>query len=213
MKKGNITGGLILILVGAWFLAVQFVPQLEAWAKGQWSLSIIGVAVIFLLASVLTNASGLSIPAFIIGGIGGLLYYQNITGAWDTWAYAWTLIPGFVGLGLLFFSLQTRDKGSAKAGFILLFISMIMFAIFGSFLGAPKEIIQYWPVILVIAGIWSMGNALFGNRNTPKVTVNKSFGESVSEAKADFAASVEEAVDELKTELKDSFNDTKQDLE
>jgi len=223
MKKGNITGGLILILVGAWFLAVQFVPQLEAWAKGQWSLSIIGVAVIFLLASVLSNTPGLSIPAFIIGGIGGLLYYQNVTGAWDTWAYAWTLIPGFVGLGLLFFSLQTRDKGTSKAGVILLFISMIMFAFFGSFLGARNEIIQFWPIILVIAGLWSMANALFGNRSTPKVTVNQSFSESVAEAKEDFAASAqeavddfketfEEAVDEMKTEFKDSFTDTKQDL-
>ncbi len=177
MKKGNITGGLILILLGAWFLAVQFVPTLEAWAHGQWALSVIGVGVIFLLASVLTNTPGLSIPAFIVGGIGGLLYYQNVTGRWDTWAYAWTLIPGFVGLGLLFFSLQTRQKDTSKAGFILVFLSMIFFAVFGSFLGAPKEIIQYWPLILVIAGLWSMSKALFGNRDerqavkAPKINV------------------------------------------
>ena len=101
MKKGNITGGLILILIGAWFLAVQFVPQLKAWAQGEWSLYVIGVGIIFLLASVTTNVPGLSVPAFIIGGIGGLLYYQNVTGQWHTWAYAWTLIPGIVGLGLL----------------------------------------------------------------------------------------------------------------
>ena len=223
MKKGNITGGLILILLGAWFLAVQFIPTLEAWAHGQWALSVIGVGVIFLLASVLTNTPGLSIPAFIVGGIGGLLYYQNVTGHWNTWAYAWTLIPGFVGLGLLFFSLQTRDKDTRKAGFIMVFLSMIMFAIFGSFLGAPKEIIQYWPVLLVIAGISSMSNAIFGNRK-PKVTVNQSFGESVAEAKAEFSASAEEAVDEfketfkeavdeMKTELQESFNEAKQDKE
>ena len=212
MKKGNITGGLILILLGAWFLAVQFVPQLEAWAKGQWSLSIIGVGVVFLLASILTNTAGLSIPAFIIGGIGGLLYYQHITGDWNSWAYAWTLIPGFVGLGLLFFSLQTRDKSTRNAGFIMLFLSMVLFAVFGSFLGAPKGIIQYWPVILVIAGLWSMSNALFGNRNA-EPRKNQSFSESVAEAKEDFSASVEEAIDELKDEFKENFDETKQDLE
>lgn len=178
MKKGNITGGLILILIGAWFLAVQFVPQLNAWAEGQWSLYIIGIGIVFLLASVLTNVPGLSIPAFIIGGIGGLLYYQNVTGDWNSWAYAWTLILGFIGLGLLFFSLQTRDAGTRRAGFIMIFLSMIFFAIFGSFLGAPKQIIQYWPILLVLAGLWSMSNALFGNRegkktiNTPKVKVS-----------------------------------------
>ena len=78
--------------------------------------------------SILNNVPGLSIPAFIIGGIGGLLYYQNATGDWNSWAYAWTLIPGFVGLGLLFFSIQTKDKGTQKAGFILLYISAILFS-------------------------------------------------------------------------------------
>ena len=164
MKKGNITGGLILILLGAWFLAVQFVPQLKIWAEGSWALSIIGVAAIFLLASILTNVPGLSIPAFIIGGIGGLLYYQNVTGDWGSWAYAWTLIPGFVGLGLLFFSIQTRDKGTLKAGFILLFISSALFFIFGSFLGVPKQIIRYWPIMLIFTGSWSMLRSVFGSK-------------------------------------------------
>jgi hypothetical protein len=175
MKKGNITGGLILILLGAWFLAVQFVPQLNAWADGNWTLFIIGAGVIFLIFSVLNNIPGLSIPAFIIGGIGGLLYYQNVTGDWESWAYAWTLIPGFVGLGLLFYSIQTRDKGSSQAAFILLFISTVFFAVFGSFLGGPKEIIQYWPALLIISGFWQMSRALFGKRKDkpeqPEVSV------------------------------------------
>ena len=164
MKKGNITGGLILILLGAWFLAVQLVPQLNAWAKGQWSLIIIGVGVIFLVVSILNNVPGLSIPAFIIGGLGGLFYYQNVTGDWESWAYAWTLIPGFVGVGLLFFGLQSRDKGARIAGFILLFISAALFFVFGSFLGAPKEIIQYWPIMLIILGANSMLRAVFGHK-------------------------------------------------
>lgn len=164
MKKGNITGGLILILLGAWFLAVQFIPQLKAWAEGSWPLTIIGIGAIFLFVSVLNNISGLSIPAFIVGGIGGLLYYQNVTGDWGSWAYAWSLIPGFVGLGLLFFSLQTKEKGTLKAGFILVFLSMILFFIFGSFLGASKEIIQFWPLLLIIAGSWSMIRSLSGNK-------------------------------------------------
>ena len=161
MKKGNITGGLILILLGAWFLAVQFIPELKKWAEGNWALSIIGVAAIFLVVSILNNIPGLSIPAFIIGGIGGLLYYQNVTGDWDSWAYAWSLIPGFVGLGLLFFSLQKRDKGTLKAGFILLYISAVLFFVFGSFLGGPKEITRYWPLLLIVAGLWSMRRSIF----------------------------------------------------
>ena len=169
MKKGNITGGLILILLGAWFLAIQFIPQLKDWAEGSWALSIIGVAAIFLVVSILNNIPGLSIPAFIIGGIGGLLYYQNVTGDWDSWAYAWTFIPGFVGLGLLFFSLQTRDKGTMKAGFILLFISAALFFVFGSFLGASDQLIQYWPLLLILAGVLSVLRSLFGNKRVKSI--------------------------------------------
>ncbi len=169
MKKGNITGGLILILLGAWFLAIQFVPQMKAWAEGSWALSIIGIAAIFLVVSILNNIPGLSIPAFIIGGIGGLLYYQSVTGDWESWAYAWTFIPGFVGLGLLFFSLQTRDKGTMQAGFILLFISSVLFFVFGSFLGASEQLIQYWPLLLILAGAWSMLRSLFAKKEVKSV--------------------------------------------
>ncbi len=182
MKKGNITGGLILILLGVWFLAVQLVPQLKAWAAGQWSLIIIGVGVIFLLASILSNIPGLSIPAFIVGGIGGLLYYQNVTGDWASWAYAWTLIPGFVGLGLLFYSIQARDKGTGSAGFILLFISAALFFVFGSFLGVPKQIIQYWPILLIILGANSIVKAIFGNRKE-KITETTESEEVIIEIK------------------------------
>lgn len=209
MKKGNLTGGLILILLGVWFLAVQFVPQLEAWSHGKWSLYIIGIGLVFLIASITTNVPGLSIPAFIVGGIGGLLYYQNVTGDWDSWAYAWTLILGFIGLGLLFMSLQTRNKGTSKAGFILIFMSMIFFAIFGSFLGAPKEIIQYWPLLLVIAGVWSMINALTGKRR-PSVTVHADFGKSVAEAKAEFVAEAEDAADEFKETFEEAIDEIKE---
>ena len=156
MKKTNITGGLIMILIGAWFLAVQFVPGMRSWVSGSWPLSIIGVGAIFLVAAIVSNVPGLVIPAFIIGGIGSLLFYQEATGDWDSWAFAWSLIPGFVGLGLLFFSLLAKDKGASRAGFILVFISAILFVFFGSFLGAPDEIIRYWPLLLIGLGSWSM---------------------------------------------------------
>ncbi len=169
MKKGNITGGLLLILLGVWFLAIQFIPELKQWAEASWALSIIGIGAIFLFVSVVTNIAGLSIPAFIIGGIGGLLHYQNVTGNWESWAYAWSLIPGFVGLGVLFYGLQIRDKNARSAGFILLFISTLLFFIFGSFLGAPKEIIRFWPLILIFVGLRSLFRSLFDGKKAKSV--------------------------------------------
>jgi len=172
MKKSNITGGLILVLIGVWFLAVQFVPGMRLWVADSWPLSVIGVGAIFLVAAIVSNVPGLAIPAIIIGGIGSLLFYQNATGDWDSWAYAWSLIPGFVGLSLLFFSLLRKDKGAGKAGFILLFISAILFMVFGSFLGAPDEITRYWPLLLIGFGAWSMTRSFFRSKPASKEMAN-----------------------------------------
>ena len=169
MKKANLTSGLLLILFGAWFLAVQFVPGMRLWVADSWPLSIIGIGAIFLVAAIASNVPGLVIPAFIIGGIGSLLFYQEATGDWDSWAYAWSLIPGFVGVSLLFFSLLRKDKGAVKAGYILLFISAILFMVFGSFLGAPDEIIRYWPLLLIGLGAWSMTRSLLRSKTSSDV--------------------------------------------
>jgi hypothetical protein len=39
-------------------------------------------------------------PGSILAGIGGIFYYQNLTNDWESWAYIWALIPGFVGIGV-----------------------------------------------------------------------------------------------------------------
>jgi hypothetical protein len=44
----------------------------------------------------------MAVAACIIGGIGGILYWQSYTGDWASWAYVWTLIPGFSGIGIIF---------------------------------------------------------------------------------------------------------------
>src|SRR5574341_190334 len=47
------------------------------------------------------SASWLAVPSTIIAGLGLLLFYQNTFSHWASWAYAWALIPAFVGIGLL----------------------------------------------------------------------------------------------------------------
>ena len=155
-RRANIAFGLILVLLGAWFLAVQMVPGLQAWfgVQAAWPLIIVGVGVVFLLFAILGGVPGLAIPASIIGGIGALLYWQNATGNWQSWAYAWTLIPGFVGIGLILMGLlgeNTRDSFSGGAWLIM--ISLILFAVFGSFLGGLNLFGSYWPVLLIALGV------------------------------------------------------------
>ncbi len=117
-----------------------------------------------------------------------------MTGDWDSWAYAWSLIPGFVGIGLLFFSIQSKDKGTLKAGFILLYISAVLFFIFGSFLGGPKQITQYWPLLLIFSGLWSMSRSLSGNKKK-KVVVDEVH--EVHEVHAQPVETIEVVVEEI----------------
>jgi hypothetical protein len=94
--------GVVLIILGGLFLLVRAAPDLFGWVgDSSWPLIIVGVGIVLLLIGAVTGAAGMAVPAAIVGGIGGLLYWQNATGNWQSWAYAWTLIPGFVGAGTL----------------------------------------------------------------------------------------------------------------
>jgi hypothetical protein len=104
------------------------------------------------------------IPACIVSGIGGLLYWQNATGEWATWAFAWTLIPGFVGIGLVLFGLLGRRRGALIGGGWVIFNSLVLFAVFGSFLGGLRIVTLFWPVLVITLGIVLIGQGFFRRR-------------------------------------------------
>ena len=163
-RRSNLVVGTLLLLVGGWFLALQFVPGLKDFINVdyEWPLLIIATGAVFLLFAILARAPGLAVPAAIIAGIGGLLYYQNNTGDWDSWAYAWTLIPGFVGIGVLLSNLlEGRFMRGLREGLSLIIFSLILFGFFGAFLGGPAILSTYWPVLLIILGIRIMMRGAF----------------------------------------------------
>jgi peptidoglycan/LPS O-acetylase OafA/YrhL len=105
---------------------------------------------------------GFLVPAAILGGIGGILYYQNTTGDWASWAYIWALIPGLVGLGLLVGSFIDRRCGDArKAGFLMLLISLAVTALLGAFFTNNIGFDYAWPIILILAGIVFLFQGIF----------------------------------------------------
>ena len=162
-RRSSIAGGLVLILLGALFLAAQFLPGLRLWISWPWI--IIGVGVFFLVLGLVTGEPGLAVPACIIGGIGGLLYWQNITGNWDSWAYAWTLIPGFVGVGIVLSGLLGENtRESLRGGSWLILISLVLFLAFSSLFGVLGPLGNFWPVLLILLGVFLLIQALFRRR-------------------------------------------------
>ena len=151
-KQSSIVVGLILILAGILFLVLQAFPELAAQIDlaSQWPLIIVGIGALFLLGA-LFGTPPLAIPGAIVTGIGLLLFYQNATGNYQSWAYAWSLIPGFVGLGIMLMgALDPDQREQIGNGFRLVLISLGLFVVFGGFFGAFG---QYWPVLLIIGGV------------------------------------------------------------
>jgi len=161
-RRAGVVAGLVLILLGTWFLVAQFIPGLQI--EFSWPLIIVAVGVFLLLFGLLVGAPEMAVPASIVGGIGGLLYWQNVTGQWESWAYAWTLIPGFVGVGTVLSGLLGRKAQQVRRGAWLILISLVMFAFFGSFFGALGFLGIYWPVLLIALGVLGLVNALLRPR-------------------------------------------------
>ncbi len=169
--RGAFATGILLILVGAFFLAVQWVPGLKLWVSWErsWPLLIVAVAAFLAVIGLASLDPNMAIPVAIVGGIGGLLYYQNLTGDWGSWAYAWALIPGFVGVGMLVSGLlrgfDSRGGRTAIEGLTQIVTSIVLFAVFGSFLGGPEWLTRYWPVAIVLLGLWIMVRPRRWHRN------------------------------------------------
>jgi hypothetical protein len=155
-RRTSMASGLVLILLGGIFLAFQLVPGLKHLINLEftWPMIIVLVGFGLLIIGLFTRAPGMAVPAVIVAGVGGILYYQNMTNDWGSWAYLWTLIPGFSGLGTLLAGLLGMDaRRSIQAGGWQVFISLVLFFIFGSFLGGLNLFGAYWPLLLVLLGL------------------------------------------------------------
>jgi len=146
--------GAVLIIVGAWLLIVQFIPALRGWFS--WPTIIIAVGLLLFLLGLFLGEYEMAIPGCIVGGIGGILFWQNTTGNWESWSYIWALIPGFAGTGTLIAGLLGRDGGRVRGGLWTMLVSAVLFVVFGSLLGAIGVLGQYWPVLLIVLGLFAL---------------------------------------------------------
>lgn len=152
--------GLFLILIAAFLAALRFYPPLHALIPPfEWPMWVVIAGGVILLIGLLVGAPGMAVPACIVAGIGGILYYQNATGDWASWAYIWSLIPGFVGVGTILAGLFGQNfRQSVRHGLNLVVISVILFLIFGSVFGRLAVLGPYRDYLLAalffLLGLW-----------------------------------------------------------
>jgi hypothetical protein len=149
--------GVLLILGGAAVLAVRQLG-LDVGAAG-WPLFVIvpGI-VLFVVALVVGGRPG---TGFAVGGsvttvTGLILAFQNQTGLYATWAYAWALVaPGGIGLGLFVYGSLTRQRELALGGLWTLLTGLVIFIVaaffFESIIGLSGDRIEGLDALLAAA--------------------------------------------------------------
>ena len=162
--------GALLIVVGVAVAIVQWTSlRIDHLA---WPLFILvpGLALQTLaLFAPRPMGTGLSVAGGMTTIAGAVLLFQNGTGLWDTWAYAWALVvPGGAGLGLIGQGLAEGDREMARAGTTALFAGLVLFVGGGAFfesvlhlsgpsLGAMRGV---FPALLIAIGIVFLGSRL-----------------------------------------------------
>ena len=156
-NRSQLALGVVLILLGAWFIAQHQIPALQTWVAQymSWPLNVVAAGAIILLIGLIVGAPGMAIPAAIVAGIGGILYYQNMTNDYQSWSYMWTLIPGFVGVGQIVAGVLGRSMHEARTGMNLILVSVVMFIIFAAIFGKLSILGPYFPAaVLILVGLW-----------------------------------------------------------
>jgi hypothetical protein len=146
--------GILLILIGIWLVASRQVPELQQWLNLEfsWPIWTIGAGILIFIIGLIVGAPGMAVPASIVTGIGCILYYQNANDDFASWSYMWTLIPGFVGVGLIIAGLLGENtRRNISSGVNLIIISVVLFLIFGTIFGGLAILGPYGPAILLIA--------------------------------------------------------------
>ncbi len=166
-NRSQLALGLILILLGALFIAQRQVPVLGQWLGMYlaWPFNMITIGVGLFLMGLLFGSPGMAIPAAIVSGIGCIFIYQNAYNDPASWSFMWTLIPGFVGVGTIFAGTLSRDTSQARSGLNLIVISAISFVVFAAIFGRLGILGPYGPAaLLILVGLWFLARG-FINRS------------------------------------------------
>jgi hypothetical protein len=155
-NTGGLIAGTLLIVFGLMALAGQIFSAVD-WGF-LWPFAIIGFGALFFVAMFAggKGTAAFAIPGSIIGGIGLILLFQNITQHWESMSYFWTLIIMFVGVGIYIMGWYGGDENQKRSGFRVMKVGFILFIIFGAFFemifSSFSNII--FPVLLILLGVY-----------------------------------------------------------
>ncbi len=165
--SASIVLAVIFIALGVLFLLDQWLQiSLGAYL---WPFAIIIPGILlFLYALGLREREGVGVAcgASVVSALGLLLLFQNTTGLWATWAYAWALVaPTAVGLGMIVYGMIKQQPGVVSSGVITTKVGIGLFIGFAAFFELLLNIsglnIGSWalPLLLITVGVYTLWRA------------------------------------------------------
>jgi len=167
-NPGALVGGALLLALGVLALLGQVFRGFNFWSAF-WPLIILAFGAMFFVGMIAggKSLSGLAVPGAIISTIGLILFYQNLSGHWESWSYAWTVILFSVGLGIYIMGRYGEDEGQRKSGLTVMRVGAILFVLFGGFFElifsaghkfGPRQF--FFPAALILLGIYIIYNQM-----------------------------------------------------
>jgi hypothetical protein len=158
--------GAVLVVAGVGWLVVRDLrlDPFAAIADAGWPFFVIIPGVILMLSSLIPKPPGgvaFAIAGSIVTTVGLVLFYQEQTAHWESWAYAWALVgPGAAGLGMSVYGLIFDQRHLVSAGLRLATIASAIFVAGYWFFEtvfatgrAPVDLGAWWPVAIIVAGL------------------------------------------------------------
>lgn len=166
--------GVALLIIGG----LLFVGQLYDIGVDDvgWPAIVIGIGVVILVLGLFVNREqGMVIGGTVVTTVGLVLLYQDQTGRWETWAYAWALVgPAASGLGMLLWGIRSADPTEIRNGTWALLTGLAIFVvgflffegvigIGGEPLGLPEWLL---PAVVIGIGVIVLARGIFERRET-----------------------------------------------
>jgi hypothetical protein len=171
-----VVGALLVVAGIGWFVAreLRFDP-FRAVADAGWPYFVIIPGLILLTSSLIPRPPrgvGFAIAGTIVTTVGTVLLYQQTTGNWASWAYAWALVgPGAAGLGMTAYGLVFRQRDLVLVGVRLVAIAAAIFVAgfwyFETMFAtgtSPVDLGIWWPIVIVAFGIAALIAGFAGRR-------------------------------------------------
>lgn len=133
--------GILLIIVGI-FLILNYTFN---WDLQLWPLALLIPGIFFLFGASKEN-SGLFIPGTILVFL-AIFFFFNVATKWSYQKYLWPLYVFSVSLAFYAAGIFGKDSNYFIPANILLIITIGLFFISLNF-------IKFWPVVLIILGLW-----------------------------------------------------------